>query len=227
MADQAAAGEVGERQEEAMRTLLTGFGPFGTVVNNPSARIVEHFAREGAPGHALATRVLPVSFTRAEREIVALLRAGRFDVALLLGVAGGEAHVRLERFGRNQDRARLPDCDGFAPMETVIRLGAPSLYPATLEPEPLAESLRAAGIPTRLSDDAGGYVCNHTYFAALHALAEANLPTRCLFVHVPWDALTFSDPPNGPTMPLDRQIQAIRHMLRRLRYFGLCSRHER
>src|SRR5579871_6726962 len=88
--------------EEAglMQTLLTGFGPFGQVVNNPSARIVEHFGRAGAPGHDLTTRVLPVSYARAGQAVRDLLLAGRFDAALLLGVAGQESHLRLEQCGR-------------------------------------------------------------------------------------------------------------------------------
>jgi pyrrolidone-carboxylate peptidase len=58
-----------------MRTLLTGFGPFGAIAHNPSARIVEQLARGGSPGHRLTCRVLPVSFARAEAEIGSLLKS--------------------------------------------------------------------------------------------------------------------------------------------------------
>src|SRR5262245_13813558 len=66
-------GKLTTQEAPGMRTLLTGFGSFGNVVNNPSARIVEHFARTGAPGHELTARVLPVSFARAGEAIRDLL----------------------------------------------------------------------------------------------------------------------------------------------------------
>src|SRR5438876_9677415 len=100
-----------------MRTLLTGFRPFGANIDNPSARIVAHFAQVGAPGHELTTRVLPVSYDRAAAEVSELLRGGAFDVALLLGVASGPAVLRLERLARRPDGARLPDVDGQVPTD--------------------------------------------------------------------------------------------------------------
>ena len=42
-----------------MRVLLTGFGPFGAVVDNPSARIVERVARGGWPGVEVVRHTLP------------------------------------------------------------------------------------------------------------------------------------------------------------------------
>jgi pyroglutamyl-peptidase len=189
-----------------IRTLLTGFGPFRNVVDNPSARIVAHFARAGAPGHALTTRVLPVSFAEAGREVGALLTAGAFDVALLMGVASREPGFRLEQFGRYSD----PDADAGARPN-------PDSYPCHLVLEPIQETLEAAGVPARLSTDAGSYVCDHTYYCGLHAIAEASMATRCLFLHVPADEQTFDSPPTGPTMPLDRQIAAVARVLEWLR----------
>src|SRR3954471_4000046 len=107
-----------------MRTLLTGFGRFGATINNPSARIVAHFAREGAPGHELTTRVLPVSYERAEQEIGALLREGEFDAAVLMGVAKGEALLRIEQGARRRDAGHAPDRDGQTPLSDSLPAGA-------------------------------------------------------------------------------------------------------
>ena len=191
-----------------MRTLLTGFGSFGHTVNNPSARIVEHFARVGATGHELTARVLPVSFGRAEHEIRGLLSSGRFEAAVLLGVAGREERIRLERFGRLRATDRT-DVDGSLPANPERVTSVPDCYHATVSLEQLFVELTAAGLPARLSDDAGDYVCNHTYYATLETIAVSSLPTRCLFVHVPPDAETFAVPLDGPTLPLERQIAAV------------------
>jgi pyroglutamyl-peptidase len=191
-----------------MRTLLAGFGPFGNTINNPSARIVEHFARSGAPGHELTARVLPVSFSRASDEIRALLSTARFDAAVLLGVAGKEACLRLERFARRRAAGRA-DVDGTMPGETELAPGAPDTCSASVPLEALWSKLTDAGLPTRLSDDAGDYVCNHTYHSALVTLTENRLLTRCLFVHVPADEVTYAEPVDSPTLPLQRQIEAV------------------
>jgi pyroglutamyl-peptidase len=194
------------------RTLLTGFGPFGTVVNNPSSRIVAHFAQAGAAGHDLTTRVLPVSYARAEGEIRALLSAGGFDSALLLGVAGRETHLRLEQFGRWAPSGH-PDCDGLMPSNAERSPGALERYSTPVALEPLMHDLHAAGLPARLSDDAGSYVCNHTYYSALQAIAAEDLPTRCLFLHLPPDSETFSEPVEALAMPLRLQIEAVERIL--------------
>src|SRR5262249_54039480 len=122
--------------ESRLKTLLTGFGPFAGVAENPSADLAAYFARSGAAGHDLATRVFPVSFSRAESELRDLLCEGTYDLALLMGVAQDQSHIRLERFGRNLDDARTPDVDGSAPVSVSIRLGGPPSYQTAVSLDP-------------------------------------------------------------------------------------------
>ncbi len=196
-----------------MRTLLTGFGPFGTTLNNPSARIVAHFARTGAPGHDLTARVLPVSYQRAEQEMRTLLREGAFDAALLLGVAGREAGFCIEQVARFHGTGHRKDCDGRTPIGAEPAPGTAISYAATLPGEIVLEALIAAGISARLSDDAGRYVCNHTYYAALRTIAVERLATRCLFLHVPPDDETYASPVDRAVLSLAQQIEAVRLVL--------------
>ena len=74
-----------------MQVLMTGFGPFGDVVDNPSARLVSHFARLRHPGLDLTTRVFRVTYAEVRRDLPSLLDQGRFDVVLLLGVASNSS----------------------------------------------------------------------------------------------------------------------------------------
>jgi pyroglutamyl-peptidase len=191
-----------------MRTLLTGFGPFGTIAHNPSARIVEQFARVGSAGHQLTCRVLPVSFARAEAEVRSLLTDDEFDLAILLGVAGRDDRIRLERYARLRAAGRA-DVDGAQPASYEWAAAAPDTYLATIPPEAICDTLLSGGFPAYVSDDAGSYVCNHAYYAALHCLATTHRPTRCLFVHVPPDAETHDGHWEGPTMPLERQLAGV------------------
>jgi pyroglutamyl-peptidase len=203
-----------------MKTLLTGFGPFESIVDNPSSRIIRHFEAEGAPGHDLTTVVLPVSFQRADEEITRLLLEGRYDAALLLGVAGRDERIRLEACGRNVNRAGRPDVDGHLPDGEPIRHNAPDLFRAHFAVQQFVESLEVSGVPAYVSEDAGGYVCNRVYYAALHTIDLHALPTRCVFVHVPPDEQTFAtsdtSEPQRTFLPMARQICAVEVVLRKL-----------
>ena len=184
-----------------MRTLITGFGPFLGIPDNPSARLARYFAAHGAAGHNVTARVLPVSFGWTGSILPGLLASGRYDAALLLGVdSRGTDRLRLERFGRNRTRGGSPDVDGFAPGDAPIVPGAPDALETSLDVEGLQAMMEAAGLAAYVSEDAGGYVCNHAYFTALRAIAEASFTTRCLFLHVP---------PDTPAFPLAAQHRAV------------------
>jgi pyroglutamyl-peptidase len=196
-----------------MKILLTGFGPFADIVDNPSARLVRHFSERGFPGHDLTTRVFPVSFARADAQARALLLNGPFDLALLMGVARNAARFRLESVAANEDRARVPNCDGESPQSVAIVPGYGQSIRTALPVHEIHAALEAAGFPADVSTDAGRYVCNRTYFAALHEICESALPTRCLFLHVPPDERSFIEPDGHPFVPFTRQANFVRDLL--------------
>lgn len=178
----------------SLQTLITGFGPFGTVISNPTARLVEWFEREPVNGHEITTCLLPTSFYRAPVIISAALeRGGRdgrpFDRILMLGVAQNSPGWRVEQYGRNWNNAGQ-DVDGFTPDAGPIRAAGPALLKSTLPVEDLVVALHRAGLPAISSDSAGGYLCNHILFYTLQQLHEAAHPIQAGFLHVPADELT-------------------------------------
>jgi pyroglutamyl-peptidase len=195
-----------------MKILLTGFGPFGKVISNPSARLVEHFQSAGLTGHTLTAAVLPVSYRRAGEEIARLLTEGTYDLAILMGVANGSEMIRLEIFGRNRSSVRKKDADEEVTGGTV-RCDGPGMLSAGLSTAGIVRKLSAEGIASRISRSAGDYVCNHTYYSALDAIRENKLSTRCLFIHVPSDEATMESPYAGPVMPFAVQVRAVERIL--------------
>lgn len=188
---------------------MTGFGPFAGVCENPSGRVAGLIAASGHPGHDVTAAVLPVSFRRAAAIVRSMLVSGAFDAALLLGVASGECAVRLEGRARRAGAARMADIDGELPGASPPGGGEPAQRATPLLLAPICVAVGELGVPCRISDDAGSYVCNHVYFCAFGAIHEARLPTACLFVHLPPDEATGADPaPNA--LPLDRQVAAVR-----------------
>jgi len=56
---------------------------------------------------------------------------------------------------------------------------------STTDVAAIARAIRAAGIPARVSTNAGDYVCNHLYFGALKYLRTASARTPAVFLHLP------------------------------------------
>jgi len=181
--------------------LITGFGPFLEVADNPTAAIARAVDGRTVAGHPVVGRVLPVTYAGGPPQVVALARA--LDPVLIvgLGVARSRARVSVERVGRRA-LGPAPDAEGSCPAD----LGAgPEVVAATLDPVALARALGAD-----LSDDAGGYVCNAWAWV---------VPQRCAapaaFVHVPPCGLDpelllaglaalLSDPQGSSTAPSGR-----------------------
>ena len=203
-----------------LNTLLTGFGAFGAVTDNPTQRLVAYFAERGAPGHVLTTCVLPVSYKRAPALLLEAIDRGGpggqpFDLVLMTGVASGSVAWRVERCGRNcNDRAR--DMDGQLPAPEIIA-GGPDLLEATVPVHLLVEAFVAAGLPVELSESAGGYLCNHALYRALHHLRQSGSAAMAGFLHVPADTTTFTDAAAPAQFPFAQHVRAVETALAALR----------
>lgn len=161
--------------------LATAFNPFGAAETNASETLLRALKDDAG----VVRVVLPTEYERAGREIVRLIRELRPQAVICFGVAGGADALRLERVARNWAEAAVPDNAGNLRNGQAIVPGAPDAYPATLPYDAMSAALEARGIPHVLSENAGGYVCNHTFFCACHEIAESGEEIACGFVHVP------------------------------------------
>lgn len=162
--------------------LVTGFGPFPGRAVNPSREVARMLEREPPAGVRVVARELPVTFRGAPAAIRAALAelAPERPAALVgLGVQP-EPCFRLERRARGRYDGGRADNDGATPDGLGLELGPDR--ECTLDLERLAEVLRAAGAgEVRVSEDAGGYVCEVT----LHTLLGEAGGAPALFLHVP------------------------------------------
>lgn len=157
----------------APRLLVTGFGPFPGITDNPSGRFAREIDGARVAGVAIVGRVVPVEWGRAWPAIVAHLDALRPDALLMLGVARDRAQVEVELWGRNRNHP-VPDAADALPPEALISPDGPAARPSRLP----VEALMGPGVGR--STDAGGYLCNHVLYRALESG-----PPCCGFVHVP------------------------------------------
>ena len=190
----------GQDVDRETTLLVTGFGPFGPHATNPSWE-----AARALDGHLVGrTRVrvaeLDVVYGRAAAQLRAALRDARAERALCLGVAPG-AELILETVARNRDASETPDNEGVIRLDAPIDPDGAALLPTGLPVEALLERLEARGFPTRTSDDAGGYLCNHAFYVLRRALPDRHVAG---FVHVP---------PLGGAWTLERLQEAVRTMV--------------
>lgn len=170
-----------------MRTvLLSGFEPFGGDPVNSSWEAVRHVAGTwdaDGEGARLATVRLPVTFGGAWPVLAAAVDEHLPDVVVAVGLAGATDAVRLERVAVNVADARIPDNDGAQPVDEPLVADGPAAYFSGLPVKAAVAALREASIPAVVSNTAGTYVCNATFYALRHGLADRDVSAG--FVHVP------------------------------------------
>jgi pyroglutamyl-peptidase len=164
----------------APRILVTGFEVFGGHNANPSEKLALRLDGEWVGPARIVGRVLPVSIAKLDAALDEILAETKPVAVVALGLAEREATIRLETTGHNELKFTIPDNDGKKRTGRIDKDG-PAKRAATL---PLAASLKAllaAGIPARLSDDPGRFLCN----AALYGLLGRVGKIPCGFVHLP------------------------------------------
>ena len=193
------------------RILLTGFQPFHNASSNPSQSIVEALSGESN----LVTRVLPVVFGDASREICNLINEVAPDYVLALGQAEGRKELTPERVAINLDDARIPDNAGNQPHETTIELKGPAAYFSTLPIVEMVSSMRAANVLAAISNTAGTFVCNHIFYAMQHHCRDRQI--RSGFMHLPLMTSQADEFPGLPTIEFDQMLRGVRAALEVLR----------
>ncbi len=166
------------------RVLVTAFGAFPGAPSNPTialARALErrHGKRLARLSISLHVRILPVRFAQVEGALMAALEEVGPDVVLHLGLAGRRTTLSVEMRALNRLGTLRPDAGRAFAASRAVAPGAPFQRPARWP----AQRIRAAmdrSAATRLSIDAGDYVCNQTLFLTLSSMVG---PVG--FIHIP------------------------------------------
>ena len=164
-----------------MAILVTAFAPFGGDARNASQEVLIALP-ETLGGVRLEKRLLPVSFCGATVIALGAASSLRPEAMVCLGQAGGRDAVTPERVALNLMDAAISDNDGFQPVDAPVIPNAPAAYFSTLPVKAMVDSMQRIGVPARLSDSAGTYVCNALMFAVLHRIDQ--IPRG--FIHVPY-----------------------------------------
>ncbi|MBI4057209.1 MAG: hypothetical protein HY399_06645 [Elusimicrobia bacterium] len=151
---------------------------------------------QSPPGPLLRTfqvvgRVLPVSFERAGAQIENLIQEIKPRVLLMLGLSGRTPTIELEQMAYNVKHSpEAPDEDGEAPsLRPILDPKMPQLFLSNANVGELAQWLQQRNIPITVSQHAGLFVSNSTYYLALNMIQylaeQGTLNTLAIFVHLP------------------------------------------
>ena len=195
---------------EALRILVTGFGPFPGAPFNPTTPLVKRLTQLRRPaldGVALTGHIFHVTYQTVDRELPELIARHRPQGLLMFGLASRTAHLRIETRARNAVTTHLPDADGNRAQKTSIVRGADAIPfgPHTLS---LLQAARSTGIDARLSRDAGAYLCNYLSWRAIEATQQAQGPALASFIHIPLVARDGSAREGASDITLEQLVAA-------------------
>ena len=180
------------------KILMTAFEPFGGKQRNISAEVLR-LLPETICGYSIRKMLLPVAFGKAAERIL----REQTDIVFMLGEAAGRDVVTPEIRAVNLRDARIPDNEGNQPAGKAIIPGGPETYETRIPMRQIVARMQEEGYQIRVSEDAGTFVCNDTFYSAgtrqrapavfIHCPAEADSAAACADTVRRFAELTLSD----------------------------------
>lgn len=195
------------------KLILTGFGAFPGVPDNPTQRLVEHLRQLPALlPRGTDLHLLDVDYRSVGAQIDALLHNPPHAL-VLTGYSNLATSITLEARAHGICAPDKPDATGHVPR--VAAAEPPALH-TRIDLDALRSALEAEELPITISHDAGQYLCNFSYRHALQRVEQHGLSTHVLFVHLP----ALSDTPlaadAAASLPLDSMARALSRIAQEL-----------
>jgi pyroglutamyl-peptidase len=163
--------------------LITGFGPFPGVPENPSGWLAETLAEQGqAFGCDLHGAVLPTEWDAVAALAPSLHESLQPHVMIHFGVSPNAKALRIERSAHNRAASRA-DARGALPDTAAICSNGADRLDTSLPVTALAAHLRSRDVAAGASRSCGRYLCNFLYYRSLEWTRRRG--GHALFVHVP------------------------------------------
>lgn len=155
--------------------LFTGFGPFGSITDNPSGRIARPLKEEIEKHCPPEEAILESQVLKVEPGIIEEVEPDRFDTIVSLGVAAGSKSIRIETAARN--RYDDPITGLVHPIDPELPLDFLRFGPRIPQMPSLLDGFR---VTKGDNDSAGTYVCNDTFYRLCRDHG------RGYFIHIPY-----------------------------------------
>jgi pyroglutamyl-peptidase len=201
-----------------MKVLISGFEPYGEMSVNPTQTLAEeakNFDLEGIEVHSV---LLPVNYDECVEKLVEEIDRVSPDVVISCGLYPGRTAITPERIGKNAKDTMaenpIADNQGRMPVDEPIDPEGPDAIFSMLPYRKIVENLRAAKIPSFVSNSAGTYICNNTMYGVLNHIQKNDLPTVAGFVHFPASTEMAVENPTQPSLPMEMMVEGLRVVLK-------------
>lgn len=201
-----------------MKVLITGFDPFGGEKINPAWEAVKALP-DNIDGIEVVKLQIPTVFKKSAKKLFENIDSVKPDVVICVGQAGGRYEFSVERVAINIDDGRIPDNDGYQPVDSPVFEDGENAYFSTLPIKAIVEEVKKVGIPSAVSNTAGTYVCNHIMYSLLYYLNKNNLNIKGGFIHVPFIPEQVVEKKNTPYMELTRITKALEISIKAIRAY--------
>lgn len=168
-----------------MKILLTAFDPFGGEKVNPALEAVK-IVSDTIAGAEIVKLEVPTVFGKSIQTVAAAMEREQPDVVLCIGQAGGRFDLMPERVAINIEDGRIPDNEGYQPIDKAIFDDGEAAYFSPLPIKAMVQGIRDIGLPASVSNTAGTYVCNHLMYGVLYTIAKKGYAMKGGFMHVPF-----------------------------------------
>ncbi len=193
-----------------MRVFISGFGPFEDHEVNPTSLLIDAL-KNGEISYPdellIETVTLPVSFEQSYEVLKKMSDSFNPDVMIAMGLGPDREAIELELMAQNKIHAQIRDNLGEKPEHQVINPKGPLSYLSTLPLAGMEGVLKKNGVPVKISNNAGTFVCNYIFYRMM----EDNQETErlCGFIHFP---------PFKDGLTVDAQKRALQLILDYIKY---------
>lgn len=198
-----------------MRIAVSGFGPFGSDIYNPTEAVVQQLLKRDPDLHG---QVFEVSRAAVDQELPRWLDAEKPDVLLSLGLAGGRTAMAIEAVSVNLVHFGIPDVRGHQPQSGFIADDGPAAFLSGLDTDKVVTLWRDAQVPGYTSFSAGTYLCNYLFYRASQWMSARRAGGRAAFVHVPYSTAWVPNPARQASMEESRMVEGVEVLVRALRH---------
>lgn len=171
--------------------IITGFGKFNGVEDNPTTHLVNELVRTGfsLPNCECRFNIFEVSVDCCKSYLSALDFSENRFIFIHIGVDSNADQIKLEQFAYNNMSFRVPDEKGYQP--DCLQITCDKSLDEKLETsfclDIVCDALNFAGYDgsVMLSDNPGRFLCNYIYYNTLQLLHKQDKPLHSVFIHVP------------------------------------------
>jgi len=191
-----------------MKILVTGFDPFGGEKVNPSIEAVKRLP-DTIAGADIIKVELPTVFGKSIKKLEEVLERENPDITICVGQAGGRNRISVERVAINISDGRIPDNEGYQPIDEPIFEDGENAYFSNLPIKAMVKEMNDKNIPAEVSNTAGTYVCNHIMYGLLYNINKKYPNMKGGFIHIPFLPEQVIDKKDSPSMSLDLIVKGL------------------